>query len=61
MHLRSVGCDPAPPQTGDETRTVADNGAQVPNELGKPREQAEHLAILLTTNSFISGADRIFA
>jgi hypothetical protein len=36
----------AAPDTGEETQTVTDDRAQVPNEAGKPGEDVEHPAIV---------------
>jgi hypothetical protein len=49
----------AAPDISEETQTVTDDRAQVPNELGKPAEDVKHLCKRLMANSLISRADRI--
>jgi hypothetical protein len=43
----------AAPDISEETQTVTDDRAQVPNELGKPAEDVKHLCNRLTANSLI--------
>jgi hypothetical protein len=49
------------PDITEQTQTVTDDLAQVPNELGKPAEDVKHRCNRLTANSLISCADRIIA
>ena len=51
----------AAPEISEETETIPDDRVKVPNELGKPAENAKHLCNRLTANSLISRADRIIA
>jgi hypothetical protein len=51
----------AAPEISEETQTVTDDRAQVPNELRKPAEDVRHLCNRIMANSLISRADRIIA